>query len=334
MTAGPVEGGAELAAAYGLRRTVFVDEQGVDPGIERDDLDDLADHVVGRRSGGRVIGTGRLVVRPDGTGVIGRMAVLPEARGTGVGAEVLRALEARARERGLRAVELHAQAHARSFYGRAGYAAYGEEFLEAGIPHVSMRKALPVFRPAVDADSVALIELIAACWAEYPGCVMDVDGEEPWLRAPASAYAVLGGIFEVVELDGEIVACAGLQPDGPEVVSLHSLYVAPAARRHGLGAELVDRVEIQASRRGATRVELWSDSRFSEAHRLYERLGYTRLPGSRELHDRSNTVEYHFAKTLPRRQTADRAAVGGGCVPRDPWKPTETKWRPGTGKVP
>jgi len=333
VTVGPVEGRAELAAAYGVRRSVFVGEQGVDPGIERDDLDELADHVVARR-GDRVIGTGRLVIRPDGTGVIGRMAVLPKARGTGVGAQVLRALEARARERGLRAVELHAQAHARSFYDRAGYAAYGEDFLEAGIPHVSMRKALPVFRPVRDDDSAALIELIAGCWAEYPGCVMDVDGEEPWLRAPASAYADLGGIFEVVEIQGEIVACVGVQPEGPGAVSLRSLYVAAAARRRGLGAELVDRVETEARRRGATRVELWSDSRFTEAHRLYQRLGCTRLPGSRELHDRSNTVEYHFAKTLPRRQTADRAAVGGGCVPLDPWKPTETKWRPGTGKVP
>ncbi len=297
MTARLVTGPSERAAAYAVRRRVFVEEPGVDPGIERDDLDGVADHVVVRIDG-EVVGTGRLVVQPGGTGVIGRMAVLPEARGTGVGGEVLRALEARACERRLPALELHAQAHARGFYDRAGYAAYGEEYLEAGIPHVSMRKALPAVRPVTDADSAALIALIGRCWAEYPGCVLDVDGEEPWLRAPASAYADRGGAFEVVEFEGELVACVGLLPEHGGAVSLHSLYVAAPARRRGLGAELVDRVETAACRRGASRVELWSDTRFTEAHRLYERLGYTRLPGSRELRDRSNTVEYHFAKDL------------------------------------
>lgn len=298
LSAGSVAGPAELAAAYAVRRHVFVDEQGVAPEIERDSLDELADHVVARHDG-RVVAAGRLVVRPDGVGTVGRMAVLREVRGTGAGRAVLAALEDCALARDLRAVELHAQSHARGFYDRAGYEPYGEEFVEAGIRHVAMRKALPVVRSATDADSAALIALIERCWAEYPGCVMDVDNEEPWLRTPASAYAGKGGVFEVVELDGEVVACVGLQPEDVAAVSLHSLYVAESARRRGLGAELVGRVEAEARRRGATRVELWSDSRFTDAHRLYSRLGYRRLPGTRELHDRSNTVELHFAKTLP-----------------------------------
>jgi len=307
VTAGPVESPAQLAAAYAVRRTVFVDEQCVSPEIERDELDDLADHVVARRAGA-VVGTGRLVVRPEGTGVIGRMAVLPSARGTGVGTALLRALEQRARERGLPAVELHAQSHARGFYDHAGYTAYGEEYLEAGIPHVSMRKPLPVVRPVRDDDSAALIALIEGAWAEYPGCVMDVDGEEPWLRAPATAYADREGTFEVVELDGDIVACVGLRPEGGGSVSLHSLYVGARARRRGLGARLVARVEDEARRRGACRVELWSDTRFTDAHSLYRRLGYSWLPGSRELHDRSDTVEYSFTKDL---SAAGPAQAGG-----------------------
>jgi len=314
VTAGPVESPAQLAAAYAVRRTVFVDEQCVSPEIERDELDDLADHVVARRAGA-VVGTGRLVVRPEGTGVIGRMAVLPFARGTGVGTALLRALEQHARERGLPAVELHAQSHARGFYDHAGYTAYGEEYLEAGIPHVSMRKALPVVRTAVDVDSPALIALIEGAWAEYPGCVMDVDGEEPWLRAPASAYADRDGVFEVVELDSELIGCVGLLPEGNGAVSLHSLYVAAPARRRGLAAELVGRIEAEAARRGATRVNLWSDSRFTDAHRLYERLGYLRLPGSRELHDRSDTVEYSFTKDLSAAGSAQAGVDGNQPVP-------------------
>jgi len=297
VTATLVTEAAELAAAYAVRRAVFVEEQGVSPEIERDDLDGSADHVV-VRDHGEVVATGRLVVRADGTGLIGRMAVLAGARGTGTGAAVLRALESRARERGRRAVELHSQSQARGFYERAGYTAYGAEYVEAGIPHICMRKALPVVRPARDADSAALIALIEGCWAAYPGCVMDVDGEEPWLRAPASAYAARDGVLEVVELDRQVVACVGLQPEGPDAVSLHSLYVAAPARRRGLGAELVERVEAAARRRDATRVTLWSDRRFTDAHRLYQRLGYARLAACRELHDRSNTVEYAFAKDL------------------------------------
>jgi predicted GNAT family N-acyltransferase len=297
VCAGPVAGAAELAAAYAVRREVFGIEQGVPPEIERDPLDAVADHVVARRDG-EVVGTGRLVARPDGFGVVGRMAVCPAVRGAGVGRAVLTALEGAARARGLRGVELHAQSHARGFYDRAGYAAYGAEFVEAGIRHVAMRKALPLVRVATDADSAALIALIEGCWSEYPGCVMDVDGEEPWLRAPASAYAEKGGTLEVVELDGEVVACVGVTPEGAGTVSLRSLYVAAAARRQGLGGELVARVESEARSRGAGRVHLWSDTRFTDAHRLYERSGYARLPGSRELHDRSNTVEFPFAKDL------------------------------------
>ena len=153
-------------------------------------------------------------------------------------------------------------------------------------------------RPVRDADSEALIALIGGCWAEYPGCVMDVDGEEPWLRAPAAYYARRGGTMWVVERGGAVLACAGVVPDG-ERAELKSLYVAAAGRRQGLGARLVAAVEAEAVRRGATRIELWSDTRFDDAHRLYHRLGYTRTGGERELHDRSATVEWEFAKHLP-----------------------------------
>jgi predicted GNAT family N-acyltransferase len=70
------------------------------------------------------------------------MAVAGAERGRGTGAAVLALLEETARTRGWPVVELHAQVHAEAFYRRAGYAAYGEVYLEAGIEHVSMRKAL------------------------------------------------------------------------------------------------------------------------------------------------------------------------------------------------
>jgi predicted GNAT family N-acyltransferase len=134
-------GEADLAAVYALRHEVFVLGQDVPEDLERDELDDTCDHAVAVRDG-QVVATGRLLDPGTGTGTIGRMAVADRARRTGLGAAVLRRLEERARERGLDAVELHAQVHAQGFYDRAGYAPYGETYLEAGIEHVSMRKTL------------------------------------------------------------------------------------------------------------------------------------------------------------------------------------------------
>ena len=128
---------ADLEAVFALRHRVFVVEQQVPLELERDELDAVSDHAV-HLVGEQVVGTGRLL--PGGT--IGRMAVDPAHRGSGVGAAVLARLEQRARERGLARVELHAQAHALGFYERAGWSAFGEPYDEAGIAHVSMSKAL------------------------------------------------------------------------------------------------------------------------------------------------------------------------------------------------
>jgi GNAT superfamily N-acetyltransferase len=238
------------------------------------------------------------------------MAVHADARGLGVGAAVLRRLEHEAMRRGHAEVALHAQTHAIGFYDHAGYTPVGERFVEAGIEHQAMWKALPAVRAVTDEDSAALIALIGTTWAEYPGCVLDVDAEEPWLRAPASAYRRWGGQMWVATLDGAVVACVGFKPGAGAAggtIELKSLYVAAAARRRGLGEYLVGLVEAEALRRGAHRIDLWSDSRFADAHRLYGRLGYERLPTTRELGDLSNTTEYSFAKDVTVKEPANRS---------------------------
>lgn len=121
-----------------IRQRVFIEEQNVPPELEQDGLDSACLHVLAEDAGGRPIGTGRL--RDDGR--IGRMAVLPAQRGRGVGAAILKALTEAGRARGLRELELHAQTSARAFYERAGFCARGDEYLEAGIPHVDMSKQL------------------------------------------------------------------------------------------------------------------------------------------------------------------------------------------------
>ena len=162
-------------------------------------------------------------------------------------------------------------------------------------------------RPVRDTDADGLIELIAACWSEYPGTVMDVDGELPHLRAIATAFRSWGGRAWVAEAGGHVIGSVGVVPterpaagatrDGGGV-ELRMLYVRASARRSGLGGRLLGLAEAEASRREARWIELWSDTRFTTAHRFYERRGYQRGPAARELHDLSNSVEYYFSKRL------------------------------------
>lgn len=122
----------------GVRETVFVHEQNVPIELEWDGMDADCAHMLAESSAGAPIGTGRLL--PDGH--IGRMAVLPDWRGKGVGAQLLLALVALAVERGMREVVLNAQTHALGFYAAHGFVAEGGDFLDAGIAHRRMRLVL------------------------------------------------------------------------------------------------------------------------------------------------------------------------------------------------
>lgn len=121
-----------------IRETVFIVEQGVPEADEWDTEDFRAEHVLARDAEGAGIGTGRLT----GKGQIGRLAVLAEWRGHGVGAAILEALLDRARARGLCEVFLHAQIRALGFYQRYGFVAEGPVYDECGIPHQTMRLKL------------------------------------------------------------------------------------------------------------------------------------------------------------------------------------------------
>ena len=134
---------ADRAAVLDLRHCVFVVEQGVPGELEQDEHDGAAVHALVRGVGGRVVGTGRLVVEPGGHARIGRMAVAGDARRRGVGTALLQVLEAAAADAGCHQVTLHAQVHAVGFYRRAGYEQeQGEPFDDAGILHVAMSKSL------------------------------------------------------------------------------------------------------------------------------------------------------------------------------------------------
>ena len=120
-----------------IRFTVFCEEQGVPREIELDEHDRESIHAVAY-AGASPVGTARLL--PDGH--IGRMAVLKDWRGRGIGALMLQRLIERARERGDREVALSAQVHAVPFYRAQGFVPEGGEYMEAGIRHQAMRRIL------------------------------------------------------------------------------------------------------------------------------------------------------------------------------------------------
>ena len=132
-------------AAARIRTQVFVDEQRVPADMEWDEADATAVHVVAFNRLGQPVATGRLLQGAPGVAKIGRVAVHPVLRGSGVGRLVMDRLMAAARERGDHEVVLHAQSSAEAFYRRLGFAVRGEPFDEVGIEHIEMTASLRPF---------------------------------------------------------------------------------------------------------------------------------------------------------------------------------------------
>ena len=131
----------DLETCLALRQTVFIDEQGVSVAEERDGRDGEAHHILATFKG-RPVGCARILIKGE-TGKIGRVCVLQDARGQGIGAALVKACVAHiATMSGLTRAELGAQTHAIGFYGGLGFTAYGPEYDDAGIPHRDMERAL------------------------------------------------------------------------------------------------------------------------------------------------------------------------------------------------
>lgn len=121
-----------------VRLMVFVAEQHVPKEEELDEWDAKSRHFIARDAQHMVMGCARLLP----TGQIGRLAVLKPFRKRGVGGALLEAVLRSAKAAGMREVWMHAQTHAEGFYATHGFAPEGERFMEAGIEHIMMRKAL------------------------------------------------------------------------------------------------------------------------------------------------------------------------------------------------
>lgn len=127
----------DIATCRLLRRKVFIEEQGVSEADEVDDKDDQAIHLLATVDG-QPMGTARLLLLGE-VGKIGRVCVLRDARGTGLGAALIRAAVAELRRHpGVTCAKLGAQTHALGFYERLGFVAQGPVYDDAGIPHRDM----------------------------------------------------------------------------------------------------------------------------------------------------------------------------------------------------
>nr|WP_237182368.1 GNAT family N-acetyltransferase [Roseomonas marmotae] len=141
--------------------------------------------------------------------------------------------------------------------------------------------------------------MIGDAWAEYPNCILDVDGEVPELRALATYFAKAGGTVWVAEEEGRVVGMVATRPLGSDRAwEICKMYVEKGQRGTGLAHRLLGGAEAHAKEAGAERLVLWTDTRFDAAHRFYEKRGFVRAGSIRILDDISKSLEFRYAKPV------------------------------------
>ena len=145
----------------------------------------------------------------------------------------------------------------------------------------------------------AVIELIHRVFDEY-GFIWDPEDEFWDLLAEPRVFPYIeprGALWVMRDADALVVGSIAAERLDPETVELHRLYLDADLRGQGLGRRLLETAVDWARAGGAQMIELWSDTRFQDAHRLYERLGYIKTD-SRELNDVNHTVEFKYEHAL------------------------------------
>ena len=128
----------DIATCRALRRTVFIEEQSVSEDEELDDLDEQAIHILAMQDE-RPVGSARIILS-DTVGKIGRVCVLKDQRGSGLGTTLIKkCLEVLRGQANIETAKLGSQTHAIGFYERLGFTAYGPEYDDAGIQHKDMK---------------------------------------------------------------------------------------------------------------------------------------------------------------------------------------------------
>jgi predicted GNAT family N-acyltransferase len=131
----------EFSQMQAIRRTVFQEEQGVDPSLDFDGLDETAEHILAYLDH-QPVGTARVRYLNQQTAKIERLAVLPIARGLGLGKKLMEKAIDLASQKDVEEVVIHAQEYVKGLHQKLGFEQVGDIFYEAGIPHVEMIKKL------------------------------------------------------------------------------------------------------------------------------------------------------------------------------------------------
>jgi putative acetyltransferase len=157
---------------------------------------------------------------------------------------------------------------------------------------------LPALRPAADSDGEGLARLIADCFAEYEGCLYE-PSEFPELVAPATHYAARGAELWVSGKGARILASVAITPvPSQRACEITKVYLESGLRGTGAGEALMLHAAARAAALGLPDLVLWSDTRFSRAHRFYERLGFLRKPVIRYLADVSASWEHRYERRV------------------------------------
>jgi ribosomal protein S18 acetylase RimI-like enzyme len=260
--------------------------------------------------GGEITGTATGFATPSGGIKLQQLYILPDRQRSGLGTALLDAFRMSFIDP--RFIELEVaepNVDATAFYVRSGFELKSTvpNTFSGGLMHVMRKELGPdgvtvaplIVRLVRDSDAQDLIGLITLCFAEYPGCYFDPHGDMPDIVRPAQSRLATEGRFLAVEdASGRICACVGIDFPEPGAAELHRLYVRPDMRGRGLAKELTCRMEEAARERGAARMIMWSDTRFTKAHALYKGLGYTRGDATRSLGDISLSREFRFERAL------------------------------------
>lgn len=152
-------------------------------------------------------------------------------------------------------------------------------------------------RKATNRDGDQVATLIAAVFADYPGCVFDRAGEFPELDAIADDFTAGNGCIWVVEGYGRVLGCLGIKYDPAQKQSeLHKVYLDRATRGQGVAQRMLTKALdwLVQTHPDCTELVLWTDTRFEAGHRFYEKCGFTRTGETRTLDDLSASSEYCF----------------------------------------
>ncbi|MBC7804577.1 MAG: GNAT family N-acetyltransferase [Akkermansiaceae bacterium] len=133
----------DIANALKVRDVVFIQEQNVPVELEHDEHDADALHILAVETKTKEpVGTARVLDKGNGVAKIGRVAVLKEYRGRGIGQALMQAVLKTARELHFKSLILDAQVSVIPFYENLEFVAEGDVFDDAGIPHRRMSRAL------------------------------------------------------------------------------------------------------------------------------------------------------------------------------------------------